>query len=67
MDIQHTACSGACAGWLQISKQELEAALGSLREQMGEDELRLLLERLNAFRCTPTTWQSCVRCARAAV
>ena len=34
---------------LQISRAELQTAMGFLREQLGEDELRLLLERLNAF------------------
>jgi uncharacterized protein YqeY len=34
---------------LQISADELKTAMGFLKEQLGEDELRLLLERLNAF------------------
>ena len=34
---------------MQISKSELQTAMGFLSEQLGEDELRHLLERLNAF------------------
>ena len=34
---------------MQISRDELQTAMGFLREQLGEEELRLLLERLNAF------------------
>jgi hypothetical protein len=34
---------------LQISPDELRTAMGFLKDQLGEDELRLLLERLNAF------------------
>jgi hypothetical protein len=33
----------------QVSKEELQTAMGFLREQLGEDELRLLLEELNTF------------------
>lgn len=34
---------------MQISQEELKTAMGFLKDQLGEDELRLLLERLNAF------------------
>lgn len=36
-------------GCLQISKDELQTALTFLRDQLGEDELRVLLERMDAF------------------
>jgi LETM1 and EF-hand domain-containing protein 1 len=32
-----------------ISREELETAMGFLREQLGEDELRMLLDKLNEF------------------
>ncbi|KAK9786798.1 hypothetical protein WJX73_003279 [Symbiochloris irregularis] len=32
-----------------VSKEELQAAMGFLREQLGEDELHTLLEQLNAW------------------
>lgn len=34
---------------VQISKQELGTAMSFLRQQLGEDELRHLLEQLSAF------------------
>lgn len=34
---------------LQISREELETAMGFLRQQLGEDELRMLLDKLNEF------------------
>ncbi len=34
---------------LQIDKDELQTALTFLRDQLGEDELRILLERMDAF------------------
>ncbi len=34
---------------VQISPDELRTAMGFLKDQLGEDELRLLLERLNEF------------------
>ena len=34
---------------VQISKHELQTAMGFLSEQLGEDELRHLLERFNAY------------------
>ena len=40
---------------LQISKDELQTAMGFLSEQLGEEELRHLLERLNAFSDDATT------------
>ena len=40
---------------VQISKDELQTAMGFLSEQLGEDELRHLLERLNAFSDDATT------------
>lgn len=33
----------------QVSREELQAAMGFLQDQLGEDELRALLERLNAW------------------
>lgn len=41
--------------FLQISKDELQTAMGFLSEQLGEEELRHLLERLNAFSDDATT------------
>lgn len=40
---------------VQISKDELQTAMGFLSEQLGADELRHLLERLNAFSDDATT------------
>lgn len=34
---------------LQISREELETAMSFLGDQLGEDELRMLLEKLNAY------------------
>ena len=34
---------------MQISKEELQAAMGFLHDQLGEDDLRAMLERLNAW------------------
>ena len=34
---------------LQISKDELQTAMTFLKDQLGEDELRVLLERMDAF------------------
>lgn len=34
---------------MQISKDELQTAMTFLKDQLGEDELRLLLERMDAF------------------
>ncbi len=36
-------------GLLQISREELETAMSFLGDQLGEDELRMLLEKLNAY------------------
>lgn len=35
--------------FLQISREELETAMSFLGDQLGEDELRMLLEKLNAY------------------
>jgi hypothetical protein len=32
-----------------VTQEELKTAMGFLREQLGEDELRALLDRLNAW------------------
>lgn len=34
---------------VQVSREELQAAMGFLSDQLGEEELRALLERLNAW------------------
>lgn len=34
---------------LQISREELETAMSFLGDQLGEEELRMLLEKLNAY------------------
>ena len=34
---------------MQVSKDELQVAMGFLKDQLGEDELRMLLERMDAF------------------
>ena len=34
---------------VQISKDELQTAMSFLKDQLGEDDLRLLLERMDAF------------------
>jgi hypothetical protein len=34
---------------VQITKDELQTAMTFLKDQLGEDELRLLLERMDAF------------------
>ena len=34
---------------LQISREELETAMSFLGDQLGEDELRMLLDKLNAY------------------
>ena len=34
---------------VQVTQEELTTAMGFLREQLGEDELRALLDRLNAW------------------
>ena len=39
---------------LQISREELETAMGFLRQQLGEDELRMLLDKLNEFGLSET-------------
>lgn len=39
----------ACACAAQVTHEELQTAMGFLREQLGEDELRALLDRLNAW------------------
>lgn len=31
----------------QVTQEELQTAMGFLKEQLGEDELRLMLDRLN--------------------
>lgn len=38
-----------CLVFLQISREELETAMSFLGDQLGEDELRMLLEKLNAY------------------
>ncbi len=44
-------CSGkrlnAPACGAQVTQEELQTAMGFLKEQLGEDELRALLDRLN--------------------
>lgn len=32
---------------MQVTQEELQTAMGFLKEQLGEDELRALLDRLN--------------------
>lgn len=34
---------------VQVTKDELRTAMTFLKDQLGEDELRLLLERMDAF------------------
>ena len=34
---------------VQITREELETAMSFLGDQLGEDELRMLLDKLNAF------------------
>ena len=34
---------------MQITREELETAMSFLGDQLGEDELRMLLEKLNAY------------------
>lgn len=36
-----------CPVALQVTQEELQTAMGFLKEQLGEDELRALLDRLN--------------------
>lgn len=36
-------------GCLQISKDELQTAMTFLKDQLGEDELRVLLQRMDDF------------------
>ena len=39
--------------WLQVTQEELQTAMGFLKEQLGEDELRSLLDRLNDWEAGP--------------
>lgn len=48
-DTQEVIQMPLCGCMLQISKEELETAMGFLGDQLGEDELRMLLEKLNAY------------------
>ena len=36
--------------YLQVTQEELQTAMGFLKEQLGEDELRALLDRLNDWK-----------------